>query len=301
MGNPAGYPAGLPVQQQADGEGPGAAFRLPVRLQPYVLQMGLRLGVQEHGAENPAEPEEILVLQPCRAAALVDLHTQPVAPLLDIGRQIKVRRGEAVLAIAHKLPVEPDVERLLHALEADADPLSPQAGFQVKFPHIAAHGVAGPVDLRGPQPGAAIPGVERVDILDLPKALQFDVPRHLDRAKGGAVVPRLPEVRRAGGRGLAPRKAPHPVQALAQGGFPLCHLLGGGVAYVVGVGVQPVHLEYSGIVQPSEICLHGAPSPISQFSPGAPAGSLCRPPARGAAQAAAPAGASPCGGRDGGR
>jgi len=56
-------------------------------------------GVEVHAPENAAEPEKVLIFQPPGAAMLVDLHTQAVAGFTDIGGQVKVRRGEAVLGI----------------------------------------------------------------------------------------------------------------------------------------------------------------------------------------------------------
>ena len=63
---------------------------------------------------------------------LVNLHAQPVALLPDVGGQIKVGRREAILGIAHKVPVEPHIEGPLHPLKADADGFAQQAGFQIK-------------------------------------------------------------------------------------------------------------------------------------------------------------------------
>ena len=88
------YPAGnipcFPFQQQPDRERPRRIVRVQSRLEPEVRQVRFRFCVEEHSTENPAEPEEILILDPRRAAALVDLHAQPVACLPNIGREVKV-------------------------------------------------------------------------------------------------------------------------------------------------------------------------------------------------------------------
>ena len=246
----------LPAEQQAGGERPGAVVLLQPGLKPQVLQVEPGLGVEEHGAEDAAEAEEVLILDPRRAGALVNLHAQPVALVSDVGGEVEVRGREGVLRVAHELAVEPDVERLLHPLEANTDPLVPQSRVQVKRSDVAAHRGMVPVNLRRPQSGAAVPGVEGVDILDLSVPLQFHMSRHLDGPKGGVVKVLPPEVRRTPGGGLAPGEAPCPVQALAQGGLSPLQLLQRGAAQVVGVGVQPVHLEHGGVCQPLKLCAH---------------------------------------------
>ena len=74
-----GVDGGRPVQQEADGQGPGGIVLLQPGLQPEVLQVGGRFGVQVHRAEDAAEPEKILVLNPGGAGALVHLHAEAVA------------------------------------------------------------------------------------------------------------------------------------------------------------------------------------------------------------------------------
>ena len=214
----------LAFQQEAEVKGTGETILLQPRLEPEVLQVELRLGLQVHGPKQAAEPEEILVLDPGGTGALVDLRAQAI-PLLPKERgQFKLRRRKAVLGVAHKLPVEPDVQCLLRPLEADADPLAPEGWVQVEFPDVAAHGAVLPVDLRGPELRVAVPGVEGVDVLNVPIALELHVSRHLDGAEGGIVEALPPEVRRAGGGLGTPGEAPAPVQRLPQRGCPSGHL-----------------------------------------------------------------------------
>ena len=82
------------------------------------------------------------------------------------------------------------------------------ANEKVELFHIAAYGVIIPIDLRRTQGSTAIPGVEGVGVLDLSVALQFNVPRHADGAKGGQVGIRLIEIRRACGGVSTPDEAP---------------------------------------------------------------------------------------------
>ena len=242
-----GRPRRLPLQQQPDAEGPRDAVRLQPRLEPEVRQVDLWLGVQEHGPEQAAETEEILVLDPGGAGALVDLHAQTVAGLADIGGQVEVRGGEAVLGIACEMAVDPYIDGLLRPLEADAHPLAPQALVQVELPDVAAHGVIVQVHLGRAELTAAVPGVEGIDILELSIALGLHVAGDQDDAEGAVVKALLPKVRRTLCRGLAPAEAPLPVQALPQGGGACADFLCRGIADVVGVGVQAVDLEHGGV------------------------------------------------------
>ena len=169
------------------------------------------LGVKIHAAENAAEPEKVLVFKPCGAGMLVNLHAEPVAGFPDVGGQVKIRGGEAVLGVAHKAAVEPDIEGLFHPLEGDADPLPQKPRLQIKTADVAAHVGILPVDFRGPEFLAAIPGVEGIDILDFPVALEFHMPRHPDGAKGPIVKIFLPEPFRPLPGVAAPCKIPDPV------------------------------------------------------------------------------------------
>ena len=214
------------------------------------------LGIQEHGAEYAGKPEKILVLNPGGAGALIHLHAKPVVLLPHIGGQVEIRGGKAVLGVADKMSVQPEIKGLLHALEADADLLAAQSRLQVEHPDIAAHGTVLPVDFRGTQFGAAIPGIQGVDILDLPVSLQFHVSGDLNGPEAGAVKVLPPEILRPGCGLWTPGKAPHAVQRLAQGSFALKKLLHGRIADMVGVGVQTAVLKDRGVGQPVEVSVH---------------------------------------------
>ena len=69
--------------------------------------MDLGLCVQVDRAEDAREAEEVLILDPGGAAALVDLDAEAVVLVPNIRCQVKFRRGEAVLGIADELAVAP--------------------------------------------------------------------------------------------------------------------------------------------------------------------------------------------------
>ena len=238
-------------QLQPEADIAGGQILVKGTLDPQVLRKGL--GIEVHGTENAGETEEVLILQPGAGAALVHFHAQPVALLPDIGSQVEIRRGEAVLAVAHKGTIAPEVEGCLHTLEGYAHFSSRQAGGQVKFPDIAAHSIALPVDMGRAQLCVTVPGIELVGILDLTESLGLDVAGHRDGAEGGQVKILLPEVSGPGSGIFAEGKAPASVQALAQGGF---GLLRGSIADVIGMGIQAVHPENFRVFQPIEIRQH---------------------------------------------
>ncbi len=232
------------------------------------MQRGL--GIQVHRAENPAEPEKVLILNPGGTAALVHLDAKPVARFLQVWGQVKVGRGKAILRIADKMPVKPDEKHLLHPLEADTDRFPAQPGFQVEGAGIAADRRVVPVDFGRAQFSVAVPRIERVDILDLPVPLQLDMPRHLYRAECGIIRVFTPEIGGAGSGVLAPAETPQPVQALPQGGYAARGFLRRGIAHMVGMCIQPVYLKHSGVGQPLKFSLHNENSLIS-YSLTAPA------------------------------
>ena len=244
---------GLPFQFQPGRQGAGGVVRFQARLQPQVGQVYLGFGIEEHRTENAREPEEVLVLDPGGAAPLVHFHAQAVDAVPEAIRQLKVRGGEAVLGIAHKLPVAPQVQGLLHPLEADADPLAPQAFVQGEVQGVAAHGGVVPVDLRRAQGAQAVPGVHGIDVLQLTVALELDMSGGPDGTKAGKVRVLPPEIGRAGGRVGAVGEPPFAVQGLAQaaasgGGFLRC-----AAAEVVGMGVQTVHRKHGGVGEPAKV------------------------------------------------
>ena len=69
--------------------------------------------------------------------------------------------------------------------------------------------------------------------------------RHTDGTKARKIRSFAPEIRRALGRAAAPYKAPHAVQRLAQAAVALRSFLHSTVAYMVRMGIQPVHGKHS--------------------------------------------------------
>ena len=217
---------GHSLDDQPEVHGAAAGVRVEGSADPQVLDVGAGLAVEEHGAEDAAEAEEVLVLQPGGGAALVNLDAQPVSGGPDVGGQVKVRGGEGILAVAHKVAVEPDKGRLLNALEGHAHLLIQQSRGQIEPADVAAHGAVLPVHLRGQQTGMAVPGVELVGVVNLPEALGLHVPRNLNGAELSQIIILLPEIPGTGVRIGTPAEQPLAVQTLAQGTDPLRRLLG---------------------------------------------------------------------------
>ena len=248
------------AQLQPEADIAGGEVFVEVGLDPQILHQGG--GIEEHGTEDAGEPEEVLILDPGAAAALVDLHAEPVVLFPDVGGQIEIRGGEGILRIAHEMAVEPHIAGLLHTLEGNTDISAHQSRIQVKFPDVGTHGVEVPVDLGRAQLRVAVPGIELVGVVDLVEALGLHVTGDLNEAEVTDVIAFLPEFGGPGGGIFAPAEAPLSVQTLAQGGF----LLGGGcVGDVVGMGIQAVYPEDLGIFKPFDIRQHNRVLLICKF------------------------------------
>ena len=216
-----------------------------------VFHMGGGHGVQVDVTEDAGETPEVLVFDPAGAAALVDFHRQLVAAFLNVGGQVEFGGGEGILAIAYEVAVEPQIEGHFHALEGDGQGLALQILVDLKVADIAAHGVVGLADLRGPHVLGTIPGVLGVDVHHGVIALELDMTGDLNGVETGAVKISLVEILHtlAGVGGIG--KEPGAVQVLAQGhvslGFGLlCRF----IIKMVRVRAFSVDLEDFGIRQP---------------------------------------------------
>ena len=244
------------AEEQTDFQLAGGAVLQKRGFQPQVVHIRGGLGVEKHAAEDAAEPEKVLILQPACTAVLIDLHAQAVPGFPDVGSQVKVRGGEAVLGVANEVAVEPDIERLLHTLKGNAHPLPQQSRLQIEPAYIAAYMGVLPVDFRGTKFRVAIPGVQGVDVLNFTIALQLHMSGHLNRAESGIVEIFLPEVSRTLPGIFAPRKAPLPIQALAQRRCAQSDFFFVCVADMVGMSIQTVDPKHSRVREPIQIRIH---------------------------------------------
>ena len=120
-------------------------------------------------AEDPAEAEKVLALQPAGGSPLEDPHGQLVFSRCEKGCQVKFRGGKAVLAVADIVPVAPEGETALHALEGDDERTSLlQQGLhglrKGKIFHIGSRGIKMFRDLTGNDILAAVPWILIIDI-----------------------------------------------------------------------------------------------------------------------------------------
>ena len=227
------------------GQRAGGVVRRQAGAQPQVFDVRARLCIEEHRAEDAGKAEEVLVLQPGGGGSLVHLDAQAVAGFVHKGGQVKVGRGEGILAVADELPVAPAVKRGLDALERDAHPPAAQRGREVELGHIAADGAILPGDPGRGQLLQGVPRVEGVDVLQLAVALRFDVAGHGDGTERRKVGVRRVKPGRARGGAGAPGKAPAAVKRLDR-------LLPVHIKAVVRVGGQAVDREDGRVFQPGE-------------------------------------------------
>jgi len=81
--------------------------------------MGLRHCVQIDIPENAGEPVEILALQPAGRRPFEHTDRELVLPFTQIGGQVKLGGGKAVLAVSNIAAVAPQGKTALHPLERD--------------------------------------------------------------------------------------------------------------------------------------------------------------------------------------
>ena len=156
---------------------------------------GLRL--EPHRAEQPAEPPEILILQPAPAREPHDRNSELVLPRRELLRDIERCRRERILAVADVVPVQIDDERRLRPLECHAHALPLPALGQREIAHIGADGVLPHGDLPRRHALMPVPGIRHVRVLRAPVSLELPVRGHADRLPAAAVVRRRLEALRA--------------------------------------------------------------------------------------------------------
>ncbi len=116
-----------------------------IRADPDIADVCVRHRIQIDAPKDPRKPEEILILAPASARPLVHLHRQLVLASLQHVCQLKLRRREAVLAVADITAVAPERKSALDALKGDKHPLSLKLRRHCEIFHIArrrieAHG-----------------------------------------------------------------------------------------------------------------------------------------------------------------
>ena len=238
----------LPVVEAAEAGGgplgPGADMEhtpgeavVQLRGELQVPDVGGWNGKQVHLPEQAGEAEEVLVLAPAGAGPLEHLDRQLVLPRRQVGGQVELRGGEAVLPVAHILAVAPHRQAALRPLEADIDGPPPPGLRQGEILDIAAHRVVPGGDLSRPQVLPAVPGVLDVDVLGRAVTLHLDVGGDGDGGPAPAVHLRGEKVRDRPGVVLRVVEVPEAVEAQ-----PRRRPVRQGIP-VVGVGRQSVLLK----------------------------------------------------------
>ena len=222
-----------------------------------IPDVDFRNGVQEHVPENAGETEEVLILHPAGVGVLKHLGRQLVLPGDQVVRQLELRRGEAVLAVARVMAVAPHRQAALRTLEGDEDPLPRQTLRQGEVPDVTSHRVEPLRDLPGLHILQAVPGVLGVHVLGAAVALHLHMGRHGDDVPAPAVRVRGEEA--GDGPLIIFRVVEEPVPVEGKPGGPLREDIA-----VVGVGRFPAVLEkFRGFGQRIVEFLHTASKTIN--------------------------------------
>ncbi|MNP39708.1 hypothetical protein D3C76_1332950 [compost metagenome] len=81
--------------------------------------MNLRRSIQVNITENPAQPPEILILQPACVTPAVDFYSQFILAFTQVSGNIIFGWGKGIFTVSDQLPVYPYIESGFHTLEAD--------------------------------------------------------------------------------------------------------------------------------------------------------------------------------------
>ena len=203
----------------------------------HVPHVDRRYGVQEHLPEDAGEAEEVLVLHPAGVGVLEDLGGQLVLPGDQIVRQLELRGGEAVLAVARVVAVAPHGQTALRPLEGDEDAHPRHPLRQGEILYIACNRVKFLRRLPQLDVLAAIPGVLDVGVLGASVAVELGMGGDGELVPAPAVHTGGEEVGNGPGEVLRIVEIPVPVEGEAGGGA-----VRQGIK-MVGVGRFPAVLE----------------------------------------------------------
>ena len=209
-------------------------IKLPIRISiPFkrhgtnsnILDVVLRLGIEQNIAIDPREPPKILILKPARARIAEHHRRQLILARHKIRCQIEVRRCAAVLTVADEMPIEEECECRIHAAK----------GYKNIFPvlrhgeilHIAADGVAARRNLPRRDALVSVPRIRRIRIMRYAVPLHLDVRRHMDRLPVVTVVVRRLKALRDACCILRIGKVPNTAERAVERGYAACqfHLI----------------------------------------------------------------------------
>ena len=230
------------------------------RPHPQIRHMDLRNGVQIHIPVNTGEPEEILVLAPAAAGPLEHLRRQFIFSILQVRRQLKLGRCEAVLTVAHKLSVQPYGNAAFRPLEGDVQRFPLHILRHFKILHIAGHRIEAGGNLSRLQFLMALPGILHIGVLGRVISFHLDMGRYPDIVPRPAAVIFLFKSRNRTVIIFCVMKFPQTVQTETEAVLSQFHGFSGRKISVIGMCRYPSVTEISRILHQLIIkCLHRYP------------------------------------------
>lgn len=114
-----------------------------------VSDRNCRCWKQPHIAEDAAHVEAVLIFQPTPVGPAEHAHRDRVLTVAQVSRQIELGRQLAVLPVANKFAVYPELERGFDPIEVDKHLLASPCGIKHKGPLVASGRIAvGRLDAR---------------------------------------------------------------------------------------------------------------------------------------------------------
>ena len=222
-----------------------------------VTYMQGRRTPQVNVAIDAAESPVVLVFQVAARRPAVDTHSQQIFPRLQIGCEIELRRGAAVLAIADRLPIHPEMKGRINAIKSQENLATNPLLRHGKSRAIRAGWVVISRDSRqvANVKGIGDIGVDRrvifINTLLGETGLNLPVTGNGGAFPAGRSKGWLVKIERCGARVWRPVKMPLPIEQFAIGrGEPLAgqRFLASGVGYEGRVGRFFVAPQQLGIV-----------------------------------------------------
>ena len=190
-----------------------------------ILDVVLRLCVEQNIPIDPREPPKILILKPACTRIAEDHRRQLVLARCEIRGQIEIRRCAAVLTVADEMSVEKERECRIHTAKGDENIFPVLRHGEIL--HIAADGIGAHGNLPRRDALVSVPRIRRIRIMRYTVSLHLDMRRHMDRLPVVTVVVRCLKALRDECRIPRIGKIPNAAERAVERGYAACqfHLI----------------------------------------------------------------------------
>ena len=148
-------------------------------------------GIKINITENTGKTVKVLILTPAPRRPFKDLRRQFVCSLSQIRAQKKLRGRKTVLAVPHKMSVQPERDPALRSLKGNIEPFSVKSLRHFKILYITCHRIKPLRYLPRHNLLPAVPRILHIRVLGHIIPFHLDMGRHSDILPVSAVILRL--------------------------------------------------------------------------------------------------------------